>query len=199
MKKIIRYAIVVLVIAAAFAASFRTENLTEKLHRERLAQYSPQELVESMFHDSLTTLQARAVTVHQLLDGVNDDAFVAANSRVLGIGSPSFYVIKGEMNAPTFVNDELKATIEGVEITIPLRYIFGNTARDASGWFSIDDFRNTPDFNAVSAEMNKYIGAKVIGNATQKLSTAQSVTFVGAVAVKEENPNQLTVIPYILK
>lgn len=199
MKIIIRYAIVAIIIAAAIVASFSTENLTEKQHREQMAQYKPSEMVEAMFRDSLSSLQSRAVTIRQLLDGGNDEAFVSANSRLLGIGSPSFYVVKGEMNAPRFVNDELKGTVEGVDITIPLRYIFGNTARDASGWFSIDDFRNTPDFNAVSAEMNKYIGKNVTSGTSKKVSSMQSVSFVGAVAVKEKKINSLTVIPYTLK
>lgn len=199
MKKIMRYAIVVLLLAAAVAASFRTENLTEKLHREQMAQYKPSEMVEVMFRDSLASLQDRAVTLRQLIDGVNDEAFVQANRRILGIGSPSFYVVKGEMNAPALVNDELKATVEDVEITIPLRYIFGNTARDASGWFSIDDFRNTPDFNAVSAEMNKYISKKVIPSSCHRFATVQKVEFVAAVAVSDNTLHQLTLIPYILK
>lgn len=199
MKTIMKYAIVAIVLVVAVMASFRTENLTEKLRREQMTQHSTAEIVEAMFRDSIATLPDKAVTVRQLLDGIGDDAFVAAHSRVLGIGSPSFYVVKGELEAPTFVDDELRAVIDGVEITIPLRYIFGNTARDASGWFCIDDFRNTPDFNAVSAEMNHYIRTTVTDSASQKFSDVQTLTFVGATSVSDKQLTRLTVIPYILK
>ena len=105
------------------------------------------------------------------------------------------------MDNPTLIDDELKATVDGVETNIPLKYIFGNTARDASGWFNIDDFRNTPDFNAVSAEMNKYIRTKVIGNKQQNISQLAHIEFIGAVGIPADDRNltTLTVIPYILK
>ena len=201
MKTIIKYLALAVVVIAALAASFRTENLTEKNRRERMLEYKPSQLVEVMFRDSLASLASRAVSIGQLASGINDAEFMAGNSKVLGIGSPLFLVVRGEMDNPTLIDDELKATVDGVETNIPLKYIFGNTARDASGWFNIDDFRNTPDFNAVSAEMNKYIHTKVIGNNPQKFSQLTHIEFIGAVGISADDRNltTLTVIPYILK
>ena len=166
-----------------------------------MLEYKPSQLVEVMFRDSLASLASRAVSIGQLASGINDAEFMAGNSKVLGIGSPLFLVVRGEMDNPTLIDDELKATVDGVETNIPLKYIFGNTARDASGWFNIDDFRNTPDFNAVSAEMNKYIRTKVIGNKQQKFSQPTHIEFIGAVGISADDRNltTLTVIPYILK
>lgn len=201
MKTIIKYLVLAVVVIAALAASFRTENLTEKNRRERMLEYKPSQLVEVMFRDSLASLASRAVSIGQLASGINDAEFMAGNSKVLGIGSPLFLVVRGEMDNPTLIDDELKATVDGVETNIPLKYIFGNTARDASEWFNIDDFRNTPDFNAVSAEMNKYIRTKVIGNKQQNISQLTHIEFIGAVGIPADDRNltNLTVIPYILK
>lgn len=201
MKNIFKTIVLVALALAAVGLSFRTENLTERNHREQLAAYKPSEYVEAMFRDSLSILEGRAITIEALASGLRDSAFVAQHSRVLGIGSPLLFVVKGEMEAPVLVADELRNTVHDVEIAMPVKYIFGNTARDASGWFCIDDFKNTPDFNAVSAEMNKYIRNNVIGSNATAFSQQEKVEFVGAVAiaVDEKHLSTLTVIPYILR
>ena len=123
MKTIIKYLALAVIIIAALAASFRTENLTEKNRRERMLEYKPSQLVEVMFRDSLASLASRAVSIGQLASGINDAEFMAGNSKVLGIGSPLFLVVRGEMDNPTLIDDELKATVDGVETNIPLKYI----------------------------------------------------------------------------
>ena len=82
MKTIIKYLVLAVVVIAALAASFRTENLTEKNRRERMLEYKPSQLVEVMFRDSLASLASRAVSIGQLASGINDAEFMAGNSKV---------------------------------------------------------------------------------------------------------------------
>ena len=62
----------------------------------------------------------------------------------------------------------------------------------------IDDFKNTMDFNAVSAEMNKYITVQM---AKFQIPEDGKFTFVGAVAVPPHSSDMssLAIIPYLLK
>lgn len=204
LKTTMKYSRIILLAAATFAAlyfSFYTENLTEKQKREEMSKYNPAQLASAFMKDSLISLEQRALPISMLTEGINHDAeeFAKKHGKTLGIGSPIFYIVKGECSEAQLIdNEEIHATADGINIKIPVKYIFGNNARDASGWYNIDNFKNTMDFNAVSAEMNKYITQQM-----QKFQMSEDgkLTFVGAVAVPAQTAeiSSLVITPYILK
>lgn len=192
MKKTLLYIGIALV---ALWFSFYTENLTEKTKREEMKELKPDQLVSALMKDSLQTLSQHAISIQELKEGYADEAFAKKHGRVLGIGSPTFYVIKGTSEQVKIEDDEIHTIVDGIQLTIPLKYIFGNTAREASGWFNIDDFQNTMDFNAVSAAINAYITQQV-----KSFKADEHVEYIGAVAVRNgEKLQELTLIPYQLK
>lgn len=200
-----KYSKIIILTAAAFAAvyfSFYTENLTERQKREEMSRYNPEQLVNKIMKDSLASLEQKALSISMLAEGIKNNAeeFAKTHGKVLGIGSPVFYIVKGECHDAKLADgEEIHATADGISIKIPLKHIFGNNARDASGWFNIDNFKNTMDFNAVSAEMNKYITKETAG--FKMPAEGQTVTFVGAVAVPPHSSDisTLEITPYILK
>jgi predicted lipoprotein len=204
LKTTMKYSRIILLAAAIFAAlyfSFYTENLTEKQKREEMSKYNPAQLVNSFMKDSLISLEQKALAISVFAEGIknNTDDFEKKHGKTLGIGSPIFYIVKGECSEAQLIdNEEIHATADGINIKIPVKYIFGNNARDASGWYNIDNFKNTMDFNAVSAEMNKYITQQM-----QKFQMSEDgkLTFVGAVAVPAQTAeiSSLVITPYILK
>lgn len=203
-KTTMKYSRIILLAAAIFAAlyfSFYTENLTEKQKREEMSKYNPAQLVSAFMKDSLISLEQKALAISVFAEGIknNTDDFEKKHGKTLGIGSPIFYIVKGECSEAQLIdNEEIHATADGINIKIPVKYIFGNNARDASGWYNIDNFKNTMDFNAVSAEMNKYITQQM-----QKFQMSEDgkLTFVGAVAVPAQTAeiSSLVITPYILK
>lgn len=199
--KIVKWIALALLALLALRLSFYTENLSEKNRREAMSRYNPEELVVAMMRDSLSALEQRALPLAQWQDMLQKDpqTLASTHARRLGIGSPLFYMIRAELSEVCLVDDEyLRAFAEGVEIRIPITYIFGNTARDASGWFNIDDFRNTMDFNAVSAAMNDYIAEKM---ADFRLPEQASLRVLGAVAIPEDavRLERLELIPFVLE
>lgn len=200
-----KYSKIIILTAAAFAAvyfSFYTENLTERQKREEMSRYNPEQLVNKIMKDSLASLEQKALSISMLAEGIRNNAeeFAKTHGKVLGIGSPVFYIVKGECHDAKLADcEEIHATADGISIKIPIKHIFGNNARDASGWFNIDNFKNTMDFNAVSAEMNKYITKETAG--FKMPAEGQTVTFVGAVAVPPHSSDisTLEITPYILK
>lgn len=200
-----KYSKIIILTAAAFAAvyfSFYTENLTERQKREEMSRYNPEQLVNKIMKDSLASLEQKALSISMLAEGIKNNAeeFAKTHGKVLGIGSPVFYIVKGECNDAKLADgEEIHATADGISIKLPIKHIFGNNARDASGWFNIDNFKNTMDFNAVSAEMNKYITKETAG--FKMPAEGQTVTFVGAVAVPPHSSDisTLEITPYILK
>lgn len=196
--KIVKSIALVLLALLALRLSFYTENLSEKNRREAMSRYHPEELVAAMMRDSLSALEQRALPLAQWQEMLQKDpqALASTHARRLGIGSPLFYTIRAELRQVTLVDNEyLRAFSDGVEIVIPVKYIFGNTARDASGWFNIDDFRNTMDFNAVSAAMNAYIAEQM---AHFNLAEQASLQVLAAVAIPQETTKitRLELIPY---
>lgn len=197
MKKTILYVILAFI---AIWFSFYTENLTEKKNREAMSTYSPEQLVGAMMRDSLDALRLRSIDVDELSKALSVDGkhFTEEHGRVLGIGSPTTYVVSGTITDVALIDDEeLQGLIGGIRVRIPVKYVFGNTARDASGWFDIDDFRNTMDFNAVSAAMNKHIaGAMKIFSP----NVDSRLDLLGAIAIKDGIlPPVVTIIPYEIK
>lgn len=200
-----KYSKIIILTAAAFAAvyfSFYTENLTERQKREEMSRYNPEQLVNKIMKDSLASLEQKALSISMLAEGIRNNAeeFAKTHGKVLGIGSPVFYIVKGECHDAKLADgEEIHATADGISIKLPIKHIFGNNARDASGWFNIDNFKNTMDFNAVSAEMNKYITKETAG--FKMPAEGQTVTFVGAVAVPPHSSDisTLEITPYILK
>ena len=106
-------------------------------------------------------------------------------------------MVKGPL--PRFDADEeyILGTCDGHAVRIPVKYIFGNLARDASGWFDIDDFQNTMAFNEISSYLNGRILAEVI---PASIPAAGSCFFCGAVEIDPAAPDPecYTVIPYLL-
>lgn len=201
MKNIKKILLSIIVAFAAIWGSFYTENLTERQKREQMSKYNPEQLVEAIMKDSIGTLQEEAISIKELAEGIasGHESFASRHGRTLGIGSPIFYVIKGECENVRLVDgEEIQGVTEGITFTIPLKYIFGNIARDASGWFNIDNFQNTMDFNAVSAAMNAYIGKEV---KEFRLIPEQPIRFVCATAVPADAQeiSSITLIPYLLK
>lgn len=146
MKNIKKILLSIIVAFVAIWGSFYTENLTERQKREEMSKYNPEQLVKAIMKDSIGTLQEEALSIKELAEGIasGHEAFATKHGRTLGIGSPIFYVVKGECENVRLVNDEeIQGVTESITFTIPLKYIFGNTARDASGWFNIDNFQIT--------------------------------------------------------
>jgi len=203
MNKIIKYVVIAVLFLVAVWFSFYTEPLSVKKEREALKQYKPEQLVEHYWTKELTDLESNALDVENFVQKFQADpsGLQKMSGHVLGIGSNVCYVLKGEADNLIYENHEFHFKMNGIQFTIPAKYIFGNTARDACGWFKIDDFQNTMDFNAVSACMNQRIKEHVIGNIIERASESTQCRFCGAVEISPEarTIDALTLYPYILE
>ena len=202
MNKALKYVIFAALFFVALWFSFYTEPLSVRKEREALKQYNPEQLVEHYWSTELSNLEANALDVESFVKSLQADpqALRETSGHVLGIGSNVCYVLKGEAENVSFANHEFHFKLNGIDFTIPAKYIFGNTARDACGWFIIDDFQNTMDFNAVSACMNQRIKEQVIGEVIDKAAEISKFHFCGAIEVSPDakDVNRLKLYPYIL-
>ena len=203
MKKVIKYVIFAALFFVALWFSFYTEPLSVRKEREALKQYKPEQLVEHYWSTGLQDLEANALDVASFVNALQTDAQTLRekSGHILGIGSNVCYVLKGDAENVSFSDNEFHFKMNGIDFKVPAKYIFGNTARDACGWFNIDDFQNTMDFNAVSACMNQRIKEQVIGDKAQHAADYTKCHFCGSIEVKPDakTVEHLTLYPYIFE
>lgn len=199
MKRAVRIILAAALCITAVVFAVYTEPLDVHRQQELMAQFKPEEMADYHWEHDRQTLRDGALGVGELSRELARDAtgFAAAHGRVLGIGSKTFFVIKGTL--PSFETDGeyISGECEGHAVRIPVKYIFGNLARDASGWFNIDDFQNTMAFNEISSYLNGRILSDVI---PASIPAAGSCSFCGAVEIDPAAPDPefYAVIPYIL-
>lgn len=200
MKKALKIGLGAAAAICALVFAVRIEPLEEHLAAEMAARFKPEEIADWHWEHDRTRLRDEALGMGELLGGLKADplSFSEAHARVLGIGSGSFFVVKGSLEDFTYDGEYLLGSCEGALIRIPVKYIFGNLARDASGWFDLDDFQNTMAFNEISSYLNSRILSDVIPS---EIPGGGSCTFCGAVEVKpsEAIPSSFRVIPYLLE
>jgi len=203
MKKLPKLLIASLLFIVALWFAFYTEPLSERKAREALKQYKPEQLVEHHWQNSLPQLASQALPFGQFIEQLQADpeALRLQSGRLLGIGSNVYYVVTGDADGVTFADNEFLFDLEGVPCHIPTKYIFGNVARDASGWFDLGDFQNTMDFNSVSACINQHIKQQVISPLLADAHNISHCHFCAAVEVKpgQRRVDSLVLFPYILE
>lgn len=105
----------------------------------------------------------------------------------LGIGAPYSLLLGGNFEVVAAEAEVVRLRTEaGAEFDMRTAYIFGNTVREASGAFSIDDYENTMDFNHISAALNRCVVEQVVAPAATTLQEGVTLRVVGAVDLPVE-------------
>ncbi len=198
---------IILAIAASILAlyfSFYTESLSEKQLKEQFKKFNPAQLVDYCWEHKLEDLVRSALPCEEFFAGLQNNAkdFSDKQGKVLGIGSNYFFVIQARAEIASVDEYNLYLILKNdIKAIIPKVNIFSNLARDASSWFSPDDFQNAMDFNALSSYLNKKILQEVLAPLSEQLRAGVRIEFVAAVEVNiNDLPlKELVLIPYQIK
>ena len=199
MKKYIKIAIFSLVAAIALYNTFTFEKFDAKRERESIKDFNPREKAEYFWDHKLDEILQTAIDLKsfdsQLAD--NPEALIRQFGKAIGITSTYCFLVKGVVTQASPDADEIPVTISDghAEYNLRTKYIFGNAARDALGYFKIDEFENTMDFNAMSTELNKLILQREIVK-LDSIQPGETIHFFGALEINLENvPSQIAIIP----
>jgi predicted lipoprotein len=182
---------VVVLIIAGFVAiwfSFYTEPLKKHQEKELIKQFSPNQLVDYHWKNDLDVLLRTSIDYNDFNSGMCKDAktFSDEYAKVPGIGAKSCFLIHGKVKVKEVGDDAIKFDLSNrTVVRILTKYIFTNTARDASGWFNASDFQNTMDYNTLSSYLNNKILQKVAN--PFKVNPGDMINFWGAVEVSPED------------
>lgn len=203
MKKTITISVLSLSIILLLSHSVYFEKLDVKKDRDSIKDFDPREKVDYFWNHQLD------VTLESALDLKTFDAqlanqpetWIRKHGKAVGITSTRCFLVKGRtrLEKPGAESLTIEFTNNDAAYNLKLKYIFGNMARDAVGFFNIDDFDNTMDFNAVASELNR----RIIQSEISKLDSLPAGTpfdFIGAIAVNTEHiGKKMDIVPIKIK
>lgn len=204
MKKILKVVVPAIAVIIAVWFSFYTEPLKEHQERELIKKFSPNQLVDYHWKNDLDTLLKKALDYKVFNEGICKDLqkYSDEYARVPGLGAKSYFLIHGEITVKEVAEDALLFDFcKETTARILTKFIFTNTARDASGWFNASDFQNTMDYNTLSTYLNNKILNEVVRPMDNRVNTGDKLIFWGAIEIStEEYPvKKLDIVPLRLQ
>jgi predicted lipoprotein len=199
MNKYIKISIISLIVVIALYNSFYFEKLDVKRERESIKDFNPREKAEYFWDNNLDEILQTAIDLKSFDRQLANDpqALIQQNGKAIGITSKYSFLVRGAAKRAVPDAEEISIDMPGghVAYNLQIKYIFGNAARDAIGYFKIDEFENTMDFNAMSTELNKLILQREIVK-LDSIQPGETIQFVGALEINSESiPSQIAIVP----
>lgn len=199
MKKYISISVISLLAFVALYNSVYFEKLDTKKEKEGIKDFNPEDKVKYFWNSKLDEVLTSAIDL-KLFDSQlahNPELLIRQHGKAIGITSTYCFLVKGlaKQVPPGFEEIPVEIPDSYAEYNLQIKYIFGNAARNATGYFNIDDFENTMDFNAVSTELNKLILEREITK-LDSIQSGETIKFIGALEINSESiPKQIGIIP----
>lgn len=202
MKRAIKAIAWCVAVVVILALSLRIERLDERTS----AEFDPTEQVEHFWAEELPALLTgdRVVEVEIFCQELknNRQLLIDRYGLTLGIGAPYSLLLGGEFTVAE-VGEELTTlrTEAGATLLMRTAYIFGNTVREATGAFSIDDYENTMDFNSIASELNDRVVECIVAPAEALLRVGSRLRVVGALDLTPKGGEEETfeLIPLLIQ
>jgi predicted lipoprotein len=192
--------IVVGAIAAAVLLyhSVYVENLTERRARE--AAPVAETPISQLWADKLPALLEQALPLNEFTAALAADPadLIDRHGKSSGIGPFYSFILQAEATLDAVSDEELFFDAGNqLAVAVPIRYIFSNAVRDASGWFRIDDYENTMDYNTVSSDINQHILSQVVTEEVRAFRAGDRIRLCGVAEInrKELPDRRLEIIP----
>jgi predicted lipoprotein len=163
--------------------------------------------VESFWTERLLPAASQAPDALELVNALGRDPQAAAKThgRQLGLSSATCYFVSGsglvQRVTPVEIEISLGNDSRGPRVVIEIGPVFGNTIRDGSGLLEVNDFPNSRDFNAISAELNRRVEERVLPTVAANAVPGATVRFAGCAEILETGGEigTLRVVPIIVE
>lgn len=199
MKKNISIAVISILVAVALYNSVYFQKLDIRREKEEVKKFNPKEKTEYFWNIKREEVLETAIDLKafdtQL--AANPEKLINQYGKAVGITSTFSFLVQSYAEYTPTESGKIPVNILNGNADYKLRtkFIFGNSARDATGFFKIDDFENTMDFNAVATELNNLILTRVITK-LDSMTAGDTIKFYGALEINSENiPKEVDIIP----
>ena len=206
MKKLIKYTLLLLVIALVGYKSVYFKKLSE-VNKTASAKFDAIAFSKKLWDEKLPAKLAGTINLVDLIAALKTnpvDAF-AKHSNAMGIGNYRYSLVKATGIITAVNEDEITIRVEGrdsiLQINLATEYIYGNAIRDASALVDIKDFSNTTDLNNISEELNKTVRTTVLPEFKKQVKEGDKIEVTGAIEFNKEHINfkDLELIPVRVK
>jgi hypothetical protein len=154
---------------------------------------------EKFWRDQLAAAAARAPGASTLLADLRRDPAAAAkiHSHRVGLGNAAFYFVRGIGRVTAVERSRLLIELDGTVVALRTGPVFGNVVRDGCGLLDVNKVPGLAEFNALSAELNRLVEARVQPR-LKTVAVGATITFAGCAEAPESLPAAgplLTFIP----
>jgi len=149
--------------------------------------------------EELLPATSTATDAGTLLVALRADPAASAKTHAhrVGLGSAAYYFARGTGRITAVERSRLLVEIGGETVAIRTGPVFGNAVRDGTGLLDVNQVPGLAEFNALSAEFNRLVEARV-QPALKDAAVGATVTFAGCAEAPESLPASgplLTFIP----
>jgi len=181
---------------------FRIVPLGQAQQQQLRGAFDAPAFARAFWDQRLLPATARAVSVAELLSGLAHDPAAARQrfGRALGLSSTTCFFVSGSGRVIAIDKEGVNVALEDVPAGSGVRLmtglLFGNAVRDATGLLDVNEFPNSQDFNAISAELNHLVETEVLPALRSHSAVGKQIRFAGCLELEEGTaPNVLPVIP----
>ena len=202
MKKMIKYVLLLLVIAVVGYNSIYIKKLREVKSQAALT-FDPLTFSKKIWDQDLPGKLDSAIQFSEWLGAVRVDTLKEDKrySNAIAVGNYRYSLLKLKGIATNIREDDFVLKVQSgdsvVNLNVATEFIYGNAIRDASGLVDGKNFSNTKDLNNISEQLNKKVRTEVLPEFRQKLKQGMLLEVVGALEYNKEHirVNDLEVIP----
>ncbi len=181
---------------------FRIVPLGQAQQKQLRGAFDAPAVARAFWDQKLLPATARSVPVAELLTALAQDSSSARQrfGRTLGLGSTVCFFVQGSGRITAMDKEGISVALDdvpaGTGVRLSTGLLFGNTVRDATGLLDVNEFPNSQDFNAISAELNRLVEAQVLPALRNDAAIAKTIRFAGCIELEEGSvPKTLQVIP----
>lgn len=162
--------------------------------------------VEEFWNTKLLPSAAQAVDINELTAALREDPedAMARYGHRLGLSSTTGFLVAGKGRIVAV--DERSVSIAlnqsgRTDVVIETGPVFGNTIRDGLGLLDVNDFPNSRDFNAISAEINRRVEERVFPLLKARAAPGAAIEFAGCVDIRDPKTDMdpLRLVPFMIK
>ena len=152
--------------------------------------FDPAAFAEKFWREKLAPAASRATAAPIVISALRRDPGAAAKQHAhhVGIGGTAYYFVRGAGRVASVGNNEIVVTVDGADgaqVALRTGPLFGNIVRDGTGLLNVNEFPGLAEFNALSAEINRLVEARVLPALRDRAVVGASLEFAGCAEAPE--------------
>ena len=189
-KKLLKYLLIVAVLALVGYKSVYIEKLDQHLAKNTSKQFDATSYANTYYNNLLPKANS-SILVPALLDQLQQNSKNAFEQygRTLGISNIKYFLTRGTAVVTAINESTIDAQLADSgkqQVTIATEFVYGNAVRDASGLVDLKSFTSTTDLNNVSAAINKKIRDEVLTPFRKTVQVGDSISFTVAIELNQK-------------